>query len=304
MVVESMLPADGVGPGLPPPCRSSLIPIRQGGSKRPIFFLPDMGGGVHYARFFMPHIDRDRPLFGFRPTTTPDCRVPASLEAMAVAFASDLLKSGLPGPYHLIGHSTGAYITFETARQLSALNVDIGVIALLDAEVPRHLQRHASVPAAIRQFVIDTRRWVARNTSARSAKVWKQRLGKVFRLATRPIVPHGMVIGRGVNRVYLSKLPESQRNLVLAIYDAKMKYQFRPFPGQLFVYRAQVRPFLQTTPPDMGWSQFAGAGVKIIEIPGNHDDMIHDDATVQLVARNFVENADRMENEQASAAAV
>jgi thioesterase domain-containing protein len=298
MALNPLPAAEGLAGTSPAERRSSLVTIRTGGSKKPLFFLPDIGGGVQYARRFVAYIDSDRPLYGFRPVIAPNCPVPDSIEAMVQAFVLDLSLAGFPRPYHLVGHSFAAFVAFETARQLAASNEDVGLVALLDAEVPERFRNRERFRSLASQFCIDMLRWSAHHFSPKAIGSWKIHLRSMTRLILQPQLPEGSFIGRGFRQWDLSKFPQAQRDLILSLYDAKTKYMFGDFPGRVVVYRALIRQFLQTTPADLGWSRFAKGGVRIFTIPGNHMSLLNDDRITGTVAKSLVENAESIENER------
>ena len=281
--------------------RSSVVTIRSGGSKKPLFLCADVGGSILYARSFLPHIPDDRPVFGLRAVAVANAEIPHSFESIGKMFAADLSRSSFAGPYHLIGHSIGAYVAFETARQLSLLDQEVGLVALLDAAVPKGLRSPGDLRSTLTQFVTDLFQWLARNASPKSAAAWRQRSGKILTLLGNARSNAGKVwVGQGYRRADISNYPAAYRDLILGLFGARESYRLSEYPGRVHVYRACIRGFLETTPFDMGWSCFAKGGVEVTPIPGDHVEMIKNDKVARTLVESILESVEVIENKHNS----
>ena len=69
-------------------------------------------------------------------------------------------------------------------------------------------------------------------------------------------------------------LPGILKDVQEASYFASRKYSPAPYRGKVTLFRAEVRPVVDATAADMGWSRLALGGVEIREVPGDHVDML------------------------------
>ncbi|MFE6054165.1 amino acid adenylation domain-containing protein [Kitasatospora sp. NPDC056446] len=110
-----------------------LVPIRPGGTGRPLFLVHPMGGNVLCYVPFARHLPEDQPLYAFQAAggdagTTPLDSVPD----LAAGYLAAMRRVQPEGPYALGGWSFGGFVAFEMARQLRAAGEEVGTVVLLD----------------------------------------------------------------------------------------------------------------------------------------------------------------------------
>lgn len=104
-------------------------------SGRPLFLVP--GAGMQAGGFMALAAILPVPCFGVSwPRTTPRSQWPSSLQELAALLLVEVKSVQEAGPYHLAGHSFGASLVLEMARQLEGLGENVALVALLD---PRNL---------------------------------------------------------------------------------------------------------------------------------------------------------------------
>ena len=118
-----------------------LIELRRGGPRK--FFLVHDGVGetllyLNLAR----RMPDDIAVFGIEP-----CRIPGvplahtTIEDMAAFYIEEMRQKQAHGPYLLGGLCAGGVIAYEMASQLVSVGESIGLLALLEAAVPRAKER-------------------------------------------------------------------------------------------------------------------------------------------------------------------
>ncbi len=129
---------------LSPPRRAgrqaeSLVPLRTGGSARPLFIFHGMGG--HVAAFMpLAHaLAGDRPMFGLQargldPGQWPQDRI----EAMATSCLEEIRDVQPRGHYLLAGWSMGGLIALEAAQQLLAIGQETALVVMFDTHLSLH----------------------------------------------------------------------------------------------------------------------------------------------------------------------
>jgi acyl carrier protein len=117
---------------------SSLIPVSSAGS-RPPFLAATAGDGnsvgfAALARSLPAH----QPFYALQPRGL-DGRAPlhVTVEAMAGHYIDELRHIQAEGPYLLGGRCLGGLIAFEMARQLTAADREVALIAVFDSLGPR-----------------------------------------------------------------------------------------------------------------------------------------------------------------------
>lgn len=113
----------------------SLVPLRQGGDRTPLFCVHPAGGAVFCYRDLAKHLPKSRPVFGIQAVGIDGQRPPhETMEEMAEHYARVVRQHvGTDGVCHLAGWSLGGNVAFEVARRLTAGGVRVGLVALLDA---------------------------------------------------------------------------------------------------------------------------------------------------------------------------
>ncbi|NES79687.1 MULTISPECIES: non-ribosomal peptide synthetase [Okeania] len=115
----------------------SLVKIHSHGSKTPIFCVPGAGGNVLYLQDLARLLKPDRPFYvlqaqGLDGIQTPQTRV----EEMAAKYIKAIQSVQPEGPYILVGHCFGGYVTFEMALQLTKQGHKIALLAILGISGP------------------------------------------------------------------------------------------------------------------------------------------------------------------------
>jgi len=110
------------------------VPLQPHGNKRPLFCVPVDGGHLWAYRRFAQCFEHDRPVYGL-PMRGADGSVAASVtvEAMAENCVTMMRRQQPDGPYFIVGYSSGGIVAYETARQIAALGLKIGLLAVIDS---------------------------------------------------------------------------------------------------------------------------------------------------------------------------
>ncbi|MGZ5050852.1 MAG: non-ribosomal peptide synthetase [Methylobacter sp.] len=121
-----------IGSGNLKPLRYSLVPIRTGGSRPPLF-------AIHTITMLdLPkYLGQDQPIYFLRygmaaESGNASVPLPPLLE-LAEHYISELQQVQPEGPYYLVGFSFGGVIAYEMARQLSARGQQVNLVGLLDS---------------------------------------------------------------------------------------------------------------------------------------------------------------------------
>jgi aspartate racemase len=267
-----------------------LLAIQPRGSRPPLFFLPDLGGDVLYIRSIVRHLHLDQPIFGLDSRHGHELhRSSLSLEQIASRFVDALGKHLPQAPYGLAGHSFGGMLAFEVARQLVAAGHRVPFLAVIDTGPgwTRHLPAAGVAPLAM-AFLANLPAWIADDLmcthpskligrALRRARSLTARLRRLSRSHAAPTRPAADAL------VDLKRMPQNVRDRIESNAKAFLDYVPEPYAGRVTVIRARCAPLLQPRPADLGWGRWAGGGVKIHTVPGNHMSIL-DEPRARLLA--------------------
>ncbi len=144
-----------------------VIELHPGASDAdPVLFIP-AGVAIHYLteyRRLAQHLDLDRPALTFEPPGMAPGSVPRSTMGGLARWYWRLIQARQPrGPVRLVGHSLGASLALEVARQADRSGRRVAALVLLDPRLPpvpatgAHLARVAA-SATLRRARAELRR--------------------------------------------------------------------------------------------------------------------------------------------------
>ena len=202
---------------------------------------------------------------GLEQQAVPD----RTIERMAARVVPELLELDPTARFVLVGQSSGGSVAIEIAIQLARRGRRIPLVVLLDSGGPRQPRgrrlrieleqsrvAHASHPlrSAYRRMrlVIAESEWA----------YWSWTAGVVHRT------------GHAQRRAFKA-----------LIHVALTRYRGRPYDGRVVLLRAST-PLPQYPDPSRsrGWEQFLTGDFEVVEVPGNHNDLLSDHLTSTLAA--------------------
>ena len=113
-----------------------LVPIREHGSKPPLFLVHGLHGNVLNFYGFRHHMPADQPLYGVQATGLDSGRATlVNIPDMAEHYIKEIRSVQPVGPYFLSGFSAGGLVAYEMARQLVEAGEQVQLLALFDSYV-------------------------------------------------------------------------------------------------------------------------------------------------------------------------
>ena len=110
-----------------------LVPLKSKGLGPPLFLFS--GGGVLAVKFvpLALHLDLEQPIYGFQARGLEGGGIPDwSARRWAARCVRQMRQLQPRGPYYLGGHSFGALLALEAARQLMDVGEEIALLVLID----------------------------------------------------------------------------------------------------------------------------------------------------------------------------
>jgi thioesterase domain-containing protein/acyl carrier protein len=115
------------------PRSGTMVTIREGGSKTPVFFVHDGNGETLLYRTLALQLDDGHPVYGLQPEMRADSSyVHTRIVDMAAAHVRQLREVQPHGPYLLAGLCAGGVISFEMARQLQDAGETTLFVGIID----------------------------------------------------------------------------------------------------------------------------------------------------------------------------
>jgi thioesterase domain-containing protein/acyl carrier protein len=256
---------------------ASIITLREGGGRLPIYLPPSMGGELHYWREFVRALSPGRPVYGL--TLPAGAEVPADLPAMAAGFVRDLVAFQPEGPYHLAGYSFSAAVALEMAQQLRASGRTVGVLAMIDYG-PGEPDGWFARARNVGYFVENLPHWLRDDIlQAGWAAVAGRTRRKLAAMGDQMTSAGRGSTAQSAERAFDQmfdhlQLPESHRRLAIDQLDAFYRYRPAVYDGRVLLFRARSRPLFHSLAPALGWEHYAAGGFDRVNVACNHDNIL------------------------------
>jgi len=247
----------------------SLVPIRPNGNKMPLYIVHGAGLNVLFFNTLAKNMDSEQPIYGLQAKGLNGIDEPLEkIEDMAAFYISEILKQNPKGPYALAGFSFGGIIAFEMAKQLKAMNKEVKMLAMFDTYANQS-DRYDSF--SIKGY--NKIRYFAKQLLY-TATLFKDD-------PKRTIEYKSLAVKRRIIQLYWKARYGSDQNQVgffgyankidIKNVQAWEKYIFTPYNGSIELFRAKTKTFYMEDFEYLGWKSLALKGVRIHEIPGEHN---------------------------------
>ncbi|GAC1448561.1 MAG: hypothetical protein NVSMB9_31850 [Isosphaeraceae bacterium] len=263
---------------------STVVAIQPEGPETPFFCMAGGmavldGRGALILRNLAERLGPRQPLYTFMGETLDEGVPPVRLiERLASAFVADLRAAFPEGPYHLGGHSYGAFLALEMARQLQQVGRPVGLVALLDPWSPRHPRKLVWWERGSLQ-----RKHLAQLSPGAQASYLRERF--VARMRSRwnrlrlpaPVAPAAPID----RQTELEQRPDRLRQSIADHVSLARAHRYR---GPVVLFRASERPpgfhGYGFDDPLNGLSPLVDGKITVCPVPGNHFAMLEEPALV------------------------
>lgn len=270
----------------------SLILIKPGSAKTPLFLVHDADGETFLYLNLARELDPERPVYGLQPLAKEGIPIlHTRIEEIATYYIEKIRTVQPQGPYYLGGLCAGGVIAFEMALQLQAQQQKVELVALFDSN---------DVHAPLKTGRISNQRLSnlsnAFNQEQQKSPVEKTlSLLKILGKKAKNVISYE--IGSRVQknkeqsqvkalRHHLDNnlpLPESLKGITpRTVYQVSQK-EYNPekqFDGEITLFRATTGEGIDEayinrySDPLLGWSQRTTKPVKVFDVPGGHSSML------------------------------
>jgi amino acid adenylation domain-containing protein len=239
-----------------PDREQTVIALQSGGALPPLFCVSGKGGSVIRLRALAEALGSEQPFYGLTFHGIDPRSLPSTLSALAACYVDAIRAQQAEGPYYLAGYSAGGLIAFETARQLARAGQAIAFIGLFDTSA----------------------------TDERATR-WKsyRRFGAIFRRGPAAFMVR-MARALGLRASWVAQWartgnwPSVAERVEPSFYDSlNLKASVQPWPAAVTLFLAREGMGAQSAIRDAGWRRLCGAGLKIVDIDGEHDTILTTD---------------------------
>ena len=246
----------------------SLVPIKPGGSKMPLYMVHGAGLNVLLFNTLAMGMSEDQPVYGLQAKGLDGIDEPLkSIEEIAAHYIAAIKEQNPYGPYALAGYSFGGIIAYEMARQMEASGKEVKMLAMFDT----YAYRSPYYDAPLTKYY-------------KRGKFLMRRIAYALKFTNgfkSTITDKGVSVKRKLTRLYWKfKYGDDQSKVGLFGYSnrvdemneyAERHYQLQPYNIKVDLFRAVKRTFYMDDFENLGWIPYAQKGVKIHDIPGEHN---------------------------------
>jgi len=249
-----------------PPAHPALVALQPEGAKPPLFLVHPAGGHVFPYLALVRQLGPDQPCYGLQALGVSDEHAPAQpIEAMAAGYLEAIRTVQPAGPYRLGGWSMGGVVAYEMAQQLHTEGQVVTLLALFDGRIPTD---EAGFPEQEAEALALVERYFGVSfepTDGLADLPQEEQLGWLLEQAqSAGLVPAELELSQALRLVELLK-----RDVA-----ATRSYRLQPYPGALHFFKAEETLSGSAADQTMGWGEWAGGGVEVHRVPGNHATMM------------------------------
>jgi thioesterase domain-containing protein len=250
---------------------SSLVPIRPGGSKPPLFFVHGAGGNVLLYRELAAHLGPDQPFYGLQAQGLDGQRPCLTrFEDMGALYVKEIRSLQPDGPYFLGGYCLGGQLALEIAQQLSAKNLKVALLAMVETYNGRSginpgakaSNLYLGILRLLHGFQNLKFHWdniwlLTRRDKiiflAKKSRVSLERMKLRLAIASKPVARMMQFsIGEKFPHVNLTNINDK----------ASLEYSPKPYNGKITLFRPKCY-FAGCKENDFGWGEVARGGVEV-----------------------------------------
>jgi thioesterase domain-containing protein len=273
--------------------RDSVVLIREGGDKPPLFLVHDGDGETMLYRN-LAMLLRDRSVYGLQPHSRPNVPLAQTRISEMATYHIDKIRLIQPhGPYLLGGMCAGGVIAYEIARQLQYHGETVGMVALLDAAdvmtpaktwrfAQQRIQSFSTVfhdenPSRFHRSVLLILAKALRKAKNLITYTVGQNLEKLRNEIRMRLLRFCLDHGR--------RLPHAVEQIPVRIVYLFAEKNYQPeglFHGELVLFRATCgdgpdEPYVERyADPLLGWSKRTSHSVRVCDVPGGHSSMLQE----------------------------
>lgn len=261
---------------------TSLVPIQPRGDRPALYCVHDDEGAVSSYKALCLHLGEGQPVWGIKAPGLGGAKTPETkVENLAACYVQDLLSANPDGPYLLCGHSFGGILAFEIGRQIRETGRRVDFLGLIDTYAPSYFRDEdppEGEPPMLVRAMDHLNAW--RLLDSRDRKVYFDN-----RIKNRKRHRRNENSERYAPADAQAQDPAALQAIRRATEKATLEYFPKPYPVEMFIFRAIER--LDWTYKDrlMGWGGLAD-NVMVRDVLGDHYTTV-EEPCVRILAREM-----------------
>ncbi|HCL83770.1 MAG TPA: hypothetical protein DIC22_07340 [Chitinophagaceae bacterium] len=247
----------------------SLVPIKPGGNKPPLYIVHGSGLTVLIFHALATGLDPDQPVFGLQARGLNGIDEPFdNMEEIAACYVMEVLEQNSQGPYNLAGYSFGGIVAFEMARQLKAMGREVNMLAIFDTNAGHSVHFDDWALRMGRKFKRQLPKFwfILRSFKKYPAETIAYQFNFLKNKLTRLLAGARIIQKMPGEEEHLDHADKINRKHDIAFE----KYKLTPYNGTIDLFRVKSRMYFLDDPIYLGWKPFALQGLNIHEISGDH----------------------------------
>jgi thioesterase domain-containing protein/acyl carrier protein len=268
---------------------SPLVAIQPAGKRSPFFCIHPGGGHVLCYTDLARYLGREQPFYGLQSLGLNGEQEPLSrIEDMAACYIQALQSVQPQGPYHLCGWSIGGIIAFEMAQQLYASGHQVALLALIDSYAPIAINKPEEMDEAM--LLVSLAKYLG-GLFGQQLSVCGDKLQQL-----EPEEQLNYILEQAkILKILSPDVGLQQMHHLFKVFRANLKalycYTPQPYPNRITLFCANE----QVAPVSRDWSNLAGGGVEIHNIPSDHYAIVRE-PHVQFLAKRLGTYLERVAN--------
>ena len=260
------------------PSWQSLVPVRPGGSKPPLFLMHAHGGNVLEYYPLATHLDPDQPVYALQSRGLDGHIVKGqSVEEMAAEYVREIRNLQPSGPYFLGGFCFGGLLALDAARQLRAAGEDVALLVVIQTIHPAAARFRPEVSRFRRLWLRVLRRMglEREKLSHRGAHYFRERAERVWEVASAlPAIWFEDLTGRSERSAKKPAMSYVLAAITIENDKASSRYTPRPYAGNVLLLRARHHLPGLVAGDSLGWEDIFRGNLKICEVPGYQENIL------------------------------
>jgi amino acid adenylation domain-containing protein len=259
----------------------SLIQIKPGGSKPPLYIIHGSGLTVLIFHALAMGLDADQPVYGLQARGLNGLDEPFdNMEEIASYYVGEILEQNPSGPFNLAGYSFGGIVAFEMAKQLKASGREVNMLAIFDTNADHSLHFDDWSLKMSKKFKrqFPKFKFILKSLGKHPAETLSYQFNFLKNKCIRLMSNAGFFKKTYVQEEYLDFADKINRNHDIAFE----KYKLEPYNGSIDLFRVKNRMYFLDDPIYLGWKPYALQGIEIHEISGDHKTFLLDPNVQEL----------------------
>ncbi|QEC74513.1 non-ribosomal peptide synthetase [Mucilaginibacter ginsenosidivorax] len=247
----------------------SLVHIKPGGSKMPLYIVHGAGLNVLLFNALAMNMDADQPVYGLQAKGLNGIDEPLDvMEEIAANYIAEIVAQNPDGPYALAGYSLGGIIAYEMANQMIAAGRDVKMLAMFDTYADISTVNDPKLKKIVNKALLTLKQ--IGHTFVLLAEDPKRTIEYKSLILKRKLIKFSWKLFPGKDEkkegffAYDNEIDEASEK-------ALRNYVLKPVNIAIELFRAKKRTFYMADFKFLGWTPFAMKGVNVHEIPGEHN---------------------------------